>query len=744
MIDLRAPTAGASAPLDLEIDIRGLLMLLWRRKMILFGAVLAGLLLALAVLAFVTPRYSASALLLVNQGRTQFDATELEQLFGRSTPSGSNVLSELEVIRSRALARKIVSAHNLMTDPELNPNFSAFGGGGKEKSANTPSGFKNLSLGQSDLRQVPTDLIGEDLELVISRFLDHMRVRSVPGSNAVRVEYMSVNPRRAAFMVNAIVDAYIEQRLENKYRAAQKVSDWLDKRLVSLRDDVREAEANAQNFKIENNLLEGTQSIISTQQLSDINQDLTAAKTSHALALAKLRQAKGAEDDLLKIQTLPDVLNSEIIQRLKLSVGAQENGLAELSARYGPRHPTRIRAESELASARTQLRTEIDKVLDNIRNDVVLTEQRIEAMENDITEASGETFADNTLMIQLRELEREAQSSRAAYESFLQTYKKSQEKEQLHEPEARVLSYGIIPYKTAYPNRLLILTLSMAVSLFVGLVVVLLLEKLDNTFRNAAQLETLFPFSCYAMIPALSKVEAQKDNGLYVIDHPSSIVAESVRSLRTALSLRGDKSEGADGKIVTITSSFPGEGKTTLSVWLARLAAKSGEKVVLIDGDLRRPNVHRSVGMKNDISLVDYLTDQKELDEVIQKDKVTGLNVILGSSVPNSALDLIGSDKMKTLVASLRKVYDLVIIDTPACLAVSDASVLATYSDTMLYAISWDETPREVVASGVRPFIEMGYKDVAFVMTNVDVKRHVQYAYGDTAYYYGRYQAYYS
>ena len=199
-----------------------------------------------------------------------------------------------------------------------------------------------------------------------------------------------------------------------------------------------------------------------------------------------------------------------------------------------------------------------------------------------------------------------------------------------------------------------------------------------------------------------------------------------------------------ESKIITITSSFPGEGKTTLAVWLGRLAAKSGEKILVIDGDLRRPNVHRCVDMKNDISLVDYLTDQNELDEVIRKDDATGLHVILGSSVPNSALDLIGSDKMEKLVTSLRRVYDLVIIDTPACLAVSDASVMATYCDAMLYAISWDETPREVVTSGVRQFIDTGYKDVAFVMTNVDVKRHVQYAYGDSAYYYGRYQGYYS
>ena len=174
------------------------------------------------------------------------------------------------------------------------------------------------------------------------------------------------------------------------------------------------------------------------------------------------------------------------------------------------------------------------------------------------------------------------------------------------------------------------------------------------------------------------------------------------------------------------------------------MTAKSDEKVILIDADLRRPNVHRSLGAVNDVTLVDYLTDQKDLNDVIQKDEKSGLHMILGRSVPNSALDLVSSKKMAAMIEELSAVYDFIIIDSPACLAVSDARILANMSDHTVYAVGWDRTPREVVMSGVKQFTDMNYQNLSFVLSNVDVKKHVNYGYGDSVYYYGRHKEYYA
>ena len=342
--------------------------------------------------------------------------------------------------------------------------------------------------------------------------------------------------------------------------------------------------------------------------------------------------------------------------------------------------------------------------------------------------------------ITLRALEREAEAARQIFDTFLETYKKTDRQEELQESQARVISYAAIPERPSYPNTGLVLSLAMIAALFSGLIFALILEKLDNTYRSAGQLESALGFPCHALVPQVAGLSGP-EVAAYILDKPASTVAESVRTMRMAVNLRASQAQRP--KVITITSSFPGEGKTTLSLWLARLAAKSGEKVIIIDADLRRPNVHKSLGRENDASLAEYLNGKKKFEEVVRKDDMSGLHMIFGRSLPGHALDLVGSKRMEKLVKSLREVYDLVIIDSAAALAVSDARILATLSDQLLYVVSWDQTPREVVHSGVKQFADMNYTSLGFVLTNVDVERHALYGYGDTAHYYGRYKEYY-
>ena len=721
----------------MEVDIRSLFMLLWRRKMMILGTILIGLSLAAIALSLVTPRYSAKALVLVETSNAQSYPKELEAIFGKAKYDTSVILNEIEIIRSRNLARKIVLEHNLLADPELNPKFKDFQG---QRTARG-SAFKNVNVSTLEMDAEGQNLIRDDLEIVVSKFLNNLVVRSVPGSHAIYVEYLSRFPDHAAFVSNAVVDGYVQQRLEDKFSATQKLAVWLDKRLTDLRAQVRNAEEAVVSYKNKHGILQGTRNIVSAEQLSDINQQLVDAKGQKAAAEATLQQIQHLSNNVSKIETIPEIFNSETIRRLKLLEGEQSARLSELSIRYGPKHPSIVKVTSELSSTRKQIRGEILQTSESLKKGLDLATARVEALEGGLKEASGENFEDADAMVGLRALQREADSTRLIFDTFLATYKRSDDQDELQDPEARVISYAVVPHKPSYPNTLLILSLSSAVSLFFGLALALLIEKLDNTYRSASQLEQAFGIPCYGLIPLVEGKLSQKAVANYVVSKPSSIITESVKTLRTVLKLRN---KGEKTKVLTITSSFPGEGKTTLSIWMARLAAKSGEKVILIDGDLRRPNVHRSLGMSNDVSLVDYLTGQKELDETIKRDESTGLDVIMGASVPNSALDLVSSDKMHKLVEGLKQSYDLVIIDTLACLAVSDAHVLTTLSDFTLYAVGWDQTPREVVMSGIKQFADTREGQMAFVLSNVDVTLHSKYGYGDSVYYYGRHKEYYN
>lgn len=516
------------------------------------------------------------------------------------------------------------------------------------------------------------------------------------------------------------------------------MTDWLDGRLQELRNQVRESEMAVAEYQAKNNLTEGIRTYISTEQVSQLNAQLINAKASLAEAQARLSQIRTLAQGNGDIETSGDVLKSGFIQDLRSDEARLMQQYSDLSNRYGERHPAIVKLKDEMAGVRAQINQEMKKVASSIANEVEVAQARVQALQDGLDDLKDVRDVENEKLVRLNELTREADSNRMIFDNFLQTYKRSDEQDQLQEAQARVISYAAVPGKPSYPDRLLFLSLGLALSLFLGMFISFLLEKMDNKFRSARQLEKFCGFPCFALIPAV-KSKTQQELASFILDKPSSTVAEAVRTLRTVLNLRARRN-GTKPKVITITSSFPGEGKTTLSGWLARLAAKSGEKVILIDGDLRRPNIHRSFGRTNDTTLVEYLTGKNKLEEVIMKDDPSGLHIICAKSVPNSALDLVSSTKMETLIEALREEYDLVIIDSPACMAVSDARILATYSDEIIYTVGWDKTPREVVISGVKQFTDMGYNNLAFTLTNVDVKRHVRYGYGDTVYYYGNYQ----
>lgn len=738
----KGPNASSSKSENDEvfIDMRAIMLMLWRRKYIIFSMVLIGISLAFIALTAISEKYTARSLVLIEGGaHTQKIPDELKLYVNNMIRIDSSlVLNEIEIIRSRTMAQKVIERLDLLTDPEFNKSYKAALQKYAPELLDRKQSFKSFTVYQNEMDDLPEALVSSQINGTITRFLENLNVRTIPGSFAIQIQYTSKDPSKAALIANTVADVYIEQRLQQKFQASRKLTDWLDNRLKELREQVRESEYAVAEYQAENNITEGIRSVLSAEQISQINSQLINAKAKKAEAQARLEQIQNLIKGRGSLDTSSDIVQVPFIQNLRQNESNLLTEYQELSKRYGERHPKIIALQAEIQNVQSKLQDEMQKVAISMRNEVEVASARVKALEEGLNELSDVRHDDNEKMIRLNELMREAASNRLIMENFMQTYKRSDEQEKLQEPEARVLSYAAVPLKPSYPDRMLILSLSMAISFFLGIFVSLMLEKLDNKFRSASQLEKYCGFPCYALIPSVKNMTQQQLAQL-VLDKPSSTLAEAIRTLRTVLNLRG-RHNGQKPKVVTMTSSFPGEGKTTLSVWLARLAAKSGDKVILIDGDLRRPNVHRTLQQNNDQSLIEYLTGKSKLQDVINTNDPSGMHVITAKSVPNSALDLISSDKMSNLIEALKEEYDFVVIDSPACLAVSDARILATYSDHTIYAVSWDRTPREVVYGGVKQFSDMGYNNLAFTLTNVDVKRHVRYGYGDTIYYYGNYQ----
>ncbi|NQZ13488.1 MAG: polysaccharide biosynthesis tyrosine autokinase [Alphaproteobacteria bacterium] len=729
---------------DLEIDLRNFLLMLWRRKLLILAVMVVSLALVFVFVNMVQPRYSAKALIMIEN---RFDpGPELRALISSMRVDTTLILSEAEVLKSRTLAAKVVDRLDLMNDPEFNPRLRPEKGGSIDallsgSDVDNSGQFKALSVFDQEA-EVSQNLMTGEKGAVIDRFLRNVYARPIPGSFVLQIEFKSEDPKKAALIANTIVDTYIDQRLEAKFKATQKLTEWLDKRLEGLRTQVRESEAAVEEYRSSNNLVVGARVEVTAQQLSELNSQLVMAKAQEAEASAKLDQIKGWINNPGSVETTFEALNSRIVQNLKLEESDIRRKISELSSIYGDQHPKMINARSELSDLRNKMRSELRVVAEGLKAELQVSQARVVALEDSLREIEKIKQTENQASIKLRELARESDSSQMIFDTFLETYKKSDDQESLQEAEARVISYATVPRNASYPNKPLFLSLTAAASFFLGIAISLLLEKLDNAYRTSSQLETQNGYPCFGVIPSVEK-PGNGPIGDYIMSKPASNIAESVRTLRMVLNLRSTD-PALRPKVVTITSSLPSEGKTTLSSWMARVSAKSGEKVIVVDCDLRRPNLHNAFGVRPDKTIIEFLTDKADLDEVIKRDDASGAHVIYARSVPNNALDLISKDRMRKLIASLRKAYDLVILDSPACLAVSDARVLATHSDQTLYAVSWDDTPREVVGAGVKQFGDFGYRALAFVLTNVDIKRHSKYGYGDAVYYYSRYKQYYS
>jgi len=310
----------------------------------------------------------------------------------------------------------------------------------------------------------------------------------------------------------------------------------------------------------------------------------------------------------------------------------------------------------------------------------------------------------------------------------------------MQQADARVIARGDVPLDPSFPNKKLFVALALIGSALIGVFLAILVERLDNGFRTAEQLEQIAGVSGLGMVPS---VPARQRLGFspedYLIKKPTSNFAESIRSVRTALLYSHvDKPPRA----ILVTSAVPEEGKSLLSVSLARSSAMAGQKVLLIDADLRRPKLSKVLKAKNEATLADLFAGQKTADEVLNIEEETGLHFILGRAGMPNPQDMLGSQHMRDFIRSISQHYDLVVVDSPPVLAASDSLVLSRIVDATVFVVRWEHTPRQVVLGALKQLQSVGGAVAGVVLSRVNVKKHAKFGYGDVGYYYGKYKEY--
>lgn len=672
-----------------DISLREIFYLFWRRKMIVFLCLFGCLLGAGFIISKLTPLYSARALIKIEGDQTAPP---------KAIPDMEVVLSEVQILQSQTLAAQVV---------------------------------QTLNLAKEGQTRTAVDVI-----------LSSLSVRPLGQSLVVEVLYKGNDAKRVAQITNEIVVQYIKGQIGAKNSDNKQTAAWLDKRLKDLEVRVRQSAQAVEEYRSKHALVGGYKGDVTSQQISELNTQFMLSKTRTAEAEAKLDQVNAIASGRSSLSALPDAINSSFIQNLKQEEVKLSSKLSELRTRYGEKHPDVIVAQAELRAQRQKIKREIEKITQSISSDVDIARARQQSLEEALDELEQQRGSENQSSIELQALEREAQANKELYETFLTQFKENDQQKDNHRPNARIISRADVPLAPIWPNKYLIFFLAGLSGLIIGVTGALVMEGLDNGYRTSRDLEEIFKIPAITMVPLMDKNKKGIQTGLadFIIDKPYSAVAEAIRSLRVSLALR----HNPDVKVISITSSVPGEGKTTLSLWLARAMANSGKKTLLIDCDLRRPSVHHFFNDKNEITLVDVLLGKNSAEELISVDQKTGLHRIYARPMEKGEADILSSGGMEQLITHLRDVYDLIILDTPPSLAVSDSRILSKLADKVLYVVQWKKTPREVVNTAVRHLLRDDIDIAGFVISQVNTKEHAKYHFGDMGSYYIKYHDYFS
>jgi exopolysaccharide transport family protein len=731
-----------------QFDVSELLAMVRRRRGIILGCIVVVTLLATLITFQLTPKYTADTQLLLDTRKT--NVIDLQAVYSGLQPEAAAVRSEIDVLRSRQLAGKVIDRLGLVGDPNFNDALRE-----QDRSVievwigNAQAAVTNwlgmLGIGPAASRQVatPEEERQATMTLLVDKLLRYLVVANDGRSYTLHVAFTSRDPELSARVVNTVADLYLLEQLEAKFEATRRANSWLSERVGELRQRVEASETAVQQYRAEHNLqnadVRGT--TVTQQQLNELNTQLVVASADRAQKEARLRQFQEAVKNGVLHANAPEVLNSPLITQLRTQETEVVRKEAELAARYGDRFPALINARAELRDVRRQIAQEVDKIVGGLAQEVQTARIREQSLQQSLADLQQRASKTNEAELKLRELEREAQANRTLYENFLNRFKETSEESELQQQaDARIIARADVPLSPSFPNKKLFVALALIGSTLLGVFLAVLIERLDNGFRSAEQIEQYTGVSGLGLVPAVpTRTRFGSTAEEYLIRKPTSSFAESIRSLRTAiLYSHVDKPPRA----LLITSAVPEEGKSLISVSLARSSAMAGQRVLLVDADLRRPKISKILGGNSKATLADLFADQCTAEEVLNVEEATGLHYICARSGMPNPQDLLGSQHMRDFIRSITGHYDLVVIDSPPVLAASDSLVLSRIVDATLFVVRWEHTPRQVVLGALKQLQSVGGRVAGVVLSRVNVRKHVKFGYGDAGYYYGKYKEY--
>ncbi len=679
------------------------------------------------------PIYRAKALLEIQKENPNI--LTAQELFALETVSDTYLETQYKVLKSDALARRVINQLSLDRLDEFTPPKPWW----SRSKGKTGPGPQTFAVGGASERDP------DAYQSTLERFQDQLGVSPVRRSRLVEISFDSQDPNLAARVVNTLASSYIDQNLEVRWEATQKASEWLSQQLLDLKAKLEKSEDELQKYARANGLLfleteKGNAENIVNERLRQLQEELTKAQAARYEKESLYRLVQAGD-----YGSLPGVFENKLMQDLTVRLAELKRDYAQLATTFNPDYPRVKQIQSQINEIEAVLERERKRAAQRITNDYLAAVRR----ENLVRQASGEqqkqanTIAERS--VQYNILKREAETNKQLYQGLLQRLKEAGVSAGLKASNIRIADPAEPPKKPVKPIILLNLALAVVSGLGLGVGVAFLQEHLDNTIRNAEDVERFLRVPALAFIPSVESLNGRR-GGVYGLfergkslasgrEGPPSALAtrwhridlegqqhsalsEAFRSLRTSVLL---STAGRPPSSILITSAQPGEGKTTIAANLAISLAQLGQRVLLIDADMRRPDIYKLFDRDN-AGLVSHLTGQQQWRAMVHPTGLGGLDALFCGPVPPNPAELLSSEQMRTLVREAAAEYKFVVLDSAPLLNVADSRILARLVEGVILVVKGAATPRELVQRAESYARDVGGNVIGIVVNNLDVR----------------------
>lgn len=627
----------------------------------------------------------------------------------QTTVEGSKMLTEVAILQSDTLMLTVAREMDLANNPD-------FLGG----AAPTPrASLNDPTVRQKTVRQLQSNL----------------HVNQVPKTDIIRISYSSLSPKLAADIVNRVISAYVHRSFETRFASSRAVSNWLSGQLDDLKQQVQTSQEQVMDLQKRLGIvsLDPTHSQINSS-IEQLSQAANQARISRILAESRYRMLSTMDPNSIEgtIDSVPGTTPGEL-NVLRGQVATAKASYAQLESTLGPNHPQAKALKAQIDELNREIDTEQNRLLLQAKQVYLAARTNEEQTTAALEAQKSDAYKLRDDMVEYTIRQREFESNRNLYEGLLQRLRTADVQAGLESLEIDIVDQAWVPAAPLLKSSTSIILTTLAFGILAGVVLAFLAESLDTGLRSVAEIESITELPSLAIVPRArrSGVEvagmstAMRNIGS--LSQPKSQFAEAFRALRTAIML---STAGHPPKYILLTSATPSEGKTTAASNLACVLAQGDARVLLIDADLRRPNVHHRFGLNGRVGLTTLLTGATTLDESIQKiPEVPNLDILVSGPVPPFPTEMLSSEAMDKLLKHCGEIYTHIILDSPPILSVTDGVILARDVDSVVLVVRHGKSSKHIVRRARDLLLRAGAPITGIVLNAVDLNSPEYYGY---------------